>query len=65
MVKFAKWFLLNGVPVLALSDGVRIDTIGVYPLALIRRRKGSWLHVGSIPTSPTQAADHATDKDKW
>ena len=26
---------------------------GTYPLSLIHRRKGSWLHVGSNPTVPT------------
>ena len=26
----------------------------MYPLSLIHRRKGSWLHVGSNPTFPTK-----------
>jgi hypothetical protein len=31
-----------------------IPTIGNYLLALIKRRKSNWLHVGSIPMLPTK-----------
>ena len=30
-----------------------LKIIGIYLLALIRRRKSNWLHVGSIPMIPT------------
>lgn len=35
------------------SSPVSHTILGAYPLGFLPRRKGNWIHVGSIPSAPT------------